>query len=161
MQTFNLLFHLQGADPCKWNNEGITHTHGHGTAKQFIWSGFKYPQIKTESLHLKHILSCFISKWWKLCQYPNIYGPNCICWSSWDWATECCLRSRTLQSTVFNLDAFSSADYQPRYYWIRLWSLCLSYTFIQNIFLIFSYCPLDVTQCHRYCSSHFFKSNMI
>ncbi len=64
---------------CNWDNEGI-HTPGHGTAEKpivplllvpnkweahmqtvviptpFTWFGCKYPQIKADSLQLKHIL---------------------------------------------------------------------------------------------------------
>ena len=64
--------------PCKWDNEGITHTKPwnswaancpitFGPLKSgrhitvliptpFTWFGCKYPQIKAESLQLKHIL---------------------------------------------------------------------------------------------------------
>ncbi len=53
----------------------------------FTWFGCKYPQIKADSLQLKHILFCFIWNplWWciepkmlELCRCPNIYGPDCI-----------------------------------------------------------------------------------
>ena len=53
----------------------------------FTWFGCKYPHIKAESLHLNtswlfYFLSplwwCTEPKWRKLCQCPNICGPNCI-----------------------------------------------------------------------------------
>ncbi len=66
----------------------------------FTWFGCKYPQIKADSLQLKHILfvsfiihpnpkppySLFVWNplWWciepkmlELCRCPNIYGPDC------------------------------------------------------------------------------------
>ncbi len=45
----------------------------------FTWFGCKYPQIKADSLQLKHILFvCIEPKMLELCRCPNIYGPDCI-----------------------------------------------------------------------------------
>ncbi len=53
----------------------------------FTWFGCKYPQIKADSLQLKHIFFRFIWNplWWciepkmlELCRCPNIYGPDCM-----------------------------------------------------------------------------------
>ena len=43
----------------------------------FTWFGCKYPQIKAESLHIKHILFVSFQMRWELCRCPNIYGPDC------------------------------------------------------------------------------------
>ncbi len=50
----------------------------------FTWFGCKYPQIKADSLQLKHILFVSFPLWWciepkmlELCRCPNIYGPDC------------------------------------------------------------------------------------
>ncbi len=53
----------------------------------FTWFGCKYPQIKADSLQLKHILFVSLNPlWWciepkmlELCRCPNIYGPDCNC----------------------------------------------------------------------------------
>ncbi len=64
----------------------------------FTWLGCKYPQIKADSLQLKHLV-CFIWNplWWciepkmlELCRCPNIYGPDCICTVGTFSLGECC-----------------------------------------------------------------------